>query len=104
MGERQRVAFEAFANTMSLLHGQIAAINDRLDKQGAPQAPPVASHRGFGSLPLVSPPSMIAQDAVGDAIASMDENPSEWAAGLLKVMREERNCGMASDVYATVVD
>ena len=48
-------------------------------------------------LPERKPPSP------GDPVA-YEEDPSQWAAGLIKSMREPRNCGIASDMYSGFVD
>ena len=88
---RHRMAFETFVDTMSLIHTQIASINDRLDKQERQQPTPVISHRGYGSLPIASPTAVSPTGAPGDPVARYDDARGEWAAGLLKVMREERN-------------
>ena len=101
--QRSQMQMDLFTNTISLLHSQIASINDKLgsqDKKRAPTAPPpIVSHRGLGSMPPLATPAPRAGDP-----ASYDQSPGEWAAGLMKVMREERNCGMASNVYGQFVD
>ena len=101
---RHRIAYETFVNTMSLIHGQIASINDRLDKHLVPLAPTVVSHRGPGAIAAPVAGGQTASNAPGDPIALYDDARGEWAAGLLKSMRETRNCGLASDVYANFVD
>ena len=59
---RLQSQMQMFHSTLTLIHGQTAAINDRINaeeaqrKKTAPAqtAPAVVSHRGFGAIPSSS--------------------------------------------------
>ena len=106
MARRNEIAFQTFANTMTLIHSQIASINQRLDEQQArsKDAPVIVSHRGFGALPQAPPSPADSAPAPGDPVARYDQARGDSAAGLMKAMRESRNCGIASNVYSEFVD
>ena len=105
MNRRNEIAFQTFANTMSLLHSQIASINKRLDEQTRTKDPPiVVSHRGLGAFPQAPSSPASSEPAPGDPVTKYEQSPGEWAAGLMKAMRESRNCGIASNVYGNFVD
>ena len=107
MSERYQKTFETFQSTMSTIHSQIARLNERLDAQDrerphaaapAQPAPAVVSHRGIGSLPPAAKPV-----SPGDP-ETYEQDRQQWAAQTMKSMREDRNCGLASNVYADFVE
>ena len=109
MNLRTQSQMESVLSTVSLMHGQIASLADRIDNRDNPQptpptAPPVVSHRGIGAI--APAPSLPASSChiTGDPVTKYEDGKGEWSANLLNTMREERNCGMSSNIYANFVD
>ena len=103
--QRSEMQFQMLTRTIATTHAQIADINEAIGRDTSLTAkapappPPVVSHRGPGALPTAHvAPAQPAQASAGDPM-KYEESRGEWAAGLLKSMREARNCGMSSNIY-----